>query len=284
MASIAFIGAGTMGGFMAANLIKQGHALRVHSRTRSRAQDLLAQGAVWADTPRIAARDAEVVITMVGGPRDVEQIYLEGVIEAAPAGALLIDMTTSSPSLAARIHAAAKARSLGALDAPVTGGPQGAEAGSLIIMAGGDAEDFERARPVLSAMGRTLLHYGGPGSGQRAKLVNQTVGMQNMISAIEGLFFARKAGLDTDQVLNMLQNGLTDSKALHGLAPRALKGEFPPNFNPVHVVKDLTLAIEEADSLGIDLPGLKTARQRWEELVSRFPEARAVHEVARLYM
>ena len=283
MARIGFIGTGTMGGHMVANLLKHGHVAAVHSRTKSRAEGLLAQGAVWAESPGDAARGADAVITMVGGPPDVEQIYFGALIEAAPSGALLIDMTTSSPRLAERIHAAASARSLHALDAPVTGGPQGAQTGSLIVMVGGDSADFEAARPILSAMGQTLLHYGKPGNGQRAKLANQVVGMENMLSAIEGLFFARKAGLDTDKFLEMLQNGLTDSKSLRGLAPKALKGEYPPNFHPIHVVKDLTLALEEADVLGIDLPGLRNARERWAELVRRFPEARAVHEIARLY-
>lgn len=283
MAYIAFIGTGMMGKFMAGHLLNGGHALTVHSRTRSKAEPLIGQGALWADSPAAAAVAADVVVTMVGGPSDVERIYFDDVLGAARPNALLIDMTTSSPRLAQRIHAAAKARGLGALDAPVTGGPQGAEAGKLIIMAGGDAEDLERARPVLALMGETLLHYGAPGNGQRAKLVNQTVGMLNMISAIEGLFFARKAGLDTEQMLQMLQAGLTDSKSLRGIAPRALKGDFAPNFHPAHVVKDLTLAIDEADSLGIDLPVLKAARARWQTLIRQYPDARAVHEVARLY-
>ncbi len=288
MARIAFIGAGRMGRSMAGHLLKQGHTLTVYNRTRASADALVAAGATWADTAVEAVREAEFVITIVGGPPDVEQIYLGGakaggVIDAMAPQAVLIDMTTSSPRLAERFHAAAKARGLGALDAPVTGGPQGADGATLTIMVGGDDTDLERARPVLSAMGSTVLHYGKPGGGHRAKLVNQTVGMLNLLSALEGLFFARKAGLDTDQVLTMLQNGLTSSKSLFGLAPLALKGEFPPNFHPAHVLKDLTLAVEEADSLGLDLPVLKTARLRWKLLLERFPQARAVHEVARLY-
>lgn len=282
--NVAFVGTGIMGKAMAANLMKAGHALTVHSRTRQKAEALLAQGARWADSPAAAAAGADCFVTMVGGPQDVEQIYFGGALERAMPGALLVDMTTSSPRLAERIHAAAKARGLAALDAPVTGGPQGAAGASLIIMVGGDRADFERARPLLSAMGNSLIHFGGPGSGQRAKLVNQVVAMQNILSAIEGLFLARKAGLDTEAVLQMLQNGMADSKSLRGAAARALKGDFTPNFDPRHVVKDLNLAIEEADSLGLALPGLMNARARWQELVRRFPEARAVQEVARLYL
>lgn len=166
----------------------------------------------------------------------------------------------------------------------MTGGPPGAQGGTLTIAVGGDKADFERALPVLSTMGSTLVHFGAAGNGQRAKLVNQVVAMQNIIAAIEGLFLSRKAGLDGDAVLQMLQSGMADSKSLRASATKAFQGDFAPNFNPAHVVKDLTLAIEEADSLGLDLPGLKNARARWRELVKRFPDARAVQEVARLYM
>jgi 3-hydroxyisobutyrate dehydrogenase len=284
MTHIAFIGTGTMGQFMAAHLLKAGHQLTLFSRTRSKAESLLNQGAQWADSAAAAAAGAQVIISMVGTPDDVRNIYFDGILHAASPGAILIDMTTSSPQLAQDISHAAHARGLQALDAPVTGGPQGAESGKLIIMVGGEASVLECARPILSLMGETLLHYGPSGHGQRAKLVNQTVGMLNMLSAIEGVFFARKAGLDTEQMLQMLQAGLTDSKSLRGVAPRALKGDFAPNFHPAHVIKDLTLAIQEADALGLDLPMLKAARERWVKLLQEFPQARAVHEVARLYM
>lgn len=285
MQKIAFIGTGIMGLSMASNLLKAGYPVTVFTRTRSKAEPLLAQGATWAVTAQAAAQEADVVISMVGVPADVRQIYLgaDGALAAMRPGSLLIDMTTSSPRLAAELQAAARERGVGALDAPVTGGPAGAASGKLIIMVGGEAADFERARAVLAAMGETLLHYGAAGNGQRAKLVNQTVGMLNMLSAIEGLFFARKAGLDTDQMLQMLQAGLTDSKSLRGAGPLALKGEFTPNFRPAHVVKDLTLAIEEADALGLDLPMLKAARGRWQALIEQYPDAVAVQEVARLY-
>jgi len=282
--NIAFIGTGIMGQRMAANLIKAGHALTLYSRTRHKAEALLAQGARWADSPSAAAQDADCVITMVGTPKDVEQIYFGGILDHARPGALLIDMTTSSPKLAERIHAAAKARGVCALDAPVTGGPPGAEAGTLTIMVGGDRADLDRAAPVLSKLGATLSYFGAPGNGQRAKLVNQVVAMQNILGAIEGLFLARKAGLDGDTMLHTLQNGMADSKSLRNSAAKAIKDDFAPNFNPAHVVKDLSLAIEEADALGLDLPGLKNARARWQELIERFPNARAVQEVARLYM
>jgi len=281
---VAFVGAGMMGRGMASSLMKAGHAVLLHTRTRQKAEPLLAQGARWAASPGEAARDAHCVVTMVGTPQDVEAIYFGGILESAQPGALLIDTTTSSPRLAQRIHAAAKAKDLAALDAPVTGGPQGAEKASLTIMVGGEQADFERARPLLAAMGSTLVYMGAAGNGQRAKLVNQALAMQNILAAIEALFLARRAGLDMDATLAMLQSGMADSKSLRGSAVRALKGDFEPNFSPAHVVKDLTLAIEEADSLGLDLPGLKNARSRWQALLERYPNAGAVQEVARLYL
>lgn len=280
---VAFIGTGIMGARMAARLIDAGHRLTVHSRTARKAEPLLARGARWAATPAQAAAHAECVFTMLGGPADVEAVYFGALLDAARPGTLLVDASTSSPRLAERIHAAAKARALRSLDAPVSGGPPGAESGALTIMVGGEASDFAAAQPLLGTLGATVLHLGAPGNGQRAKLVNQVVAMQNVIGAIEGLFLARKAGLDTSLVLQVLQNGMADSKSLRNSATRALQGDFSPNFHPAHVVKDLQLALEEAEALGMDLPGLRNARERWQELLRRFPEARAVQEVARLY-
>lgn len=281
---IGFIGCGIMGSRMAARLLDAGHTVCLYARTGSKAEALVERGATLAATPAAAAKEAECVITMVGGPRDVEALYFDHLLDAAPEGALLVDSTTSSPRLAERIHEEAARRRLAALDAPVTGGPPGAESGTLTIMAGGLRDDFDRAQPVLATLGSTLLYFGSAGNGQRAKLVNQVVGMQNVLAAVEGLFLARRIGLDGELALQMLQNGMADSKSLRNSAARALRGDFTPNFNPVHVVKDLALAVEEADAHDLDLPGLRTARQRWQTLVERYPEARAVQEVARLYL
>ena len=223
---------------------------------------------------------------MVSAPADVEEVYFGkgGVLESAKAGALLVDMTTSSPKLAERIHAAAKAKGLRAIDAPVTGGEQGAAEGTLTIMVGGDKADFDAAQPLLATMGKTIVYFGAAGQGQRAKLVNQVIVSQNVLSAIEGLFFSRKAGLDGETMLATLQTGTADSKALRIQAARAFRGDFTPGFYPKHLVKDITLAIEEADSLGIDLRGLKNTRARWLELLYKHPEAKAIQDLARLYM
>jgi 3-hydroxyisobutyrate dehydrogenase len=282
----AFVGLGIMGVRQAANLMAGGFPLAAYSRSAEKADPLVAKGARRAVTIADACKGADAVITMVGAPADVEEIYFGkgGVLESAKAGALLIDMTTSSPRLAERIHAAAKAKGLHAIDAPVTGGEQGAAEGTLTIMVGGDKPDFDAAQPLLAKMGKTLVHFGAAGQGQRAKLVNQVIVAQNVLAAIEGLFFSRKAGLDGELMLATLQTGTADSKALRIQAAKAFRGDFTAGFYPKHLVKDITLAMEEADSLGIDLRGLKTVRARWLELLYKFPEAKSIQDLARLYM
>jgi 3-hydroxyisobutyrate dehydrogenase len=282
----AFIGTGIMGVRQAANVLAGGFSLVAYSRSPEKADPLVAKGARRASTIAEASKGADAVITMVSAPADVEEVYFGkgGVLDSAKPGALLIDMTTSSPKLAERISAAAKAKGLRAIDAPVTGGEQGAAEGTLTIMVGGDKADFEAAQPLLAKMGKTIVHFGASGQGQRAKLVNQVIVAQNVLAAIEGLFFSRKAGLDGEVMLATLQTGTADSKALRIQAAKAFRGDFTPGFYPKHLVKDLTLAMEEADSLGIDLRGLKTVRARWLELLYKFPEAKSIQDLARLYM
>jgi len=282
----AFIGIGIMGLRQAANVAAGGFPLTAYSRSPEKADPLVAKGARRATSIADASRDADAIITMVSAPADVEEVYFGkgGVLDSAGPGALLVDMTTSSPKLAERIYAAAKAKGMRAIDAPVTGGEQGAAEGTLTIMVGGDQADFDAAQPLLSKMGKTIVHFGAAGQGQRAKLVNQVIVSQNVLSAIEGLFFSRKAGLDGETMLQTLQTGTADSKALRIQAAKAFRGDFTPGFYPKHLVKDITLAIDEADSLGIDLRGLKNTRARWLELLYKHPEAKAIQDLARLYM
>jgi len=284
MQKVAFIGIGIMGVRQAANLLRAGFPLTAYARTPAKAAPLVALGAKLAATPAEAAKDADVVITMVGAPKDVEQMYFPQLLEAARPGALLVDMTTSSPKLAVRIWEAAKAKGLRALDAPVTGGETGAEQGTLTIMVGGESADFEAARPVLAKMGTNLVHFGPAGNGQRAKLVNQIIVQQNILASIEGLFYSKRAGLDPELVLATLQTGTADSKALRGQGAKALRGDFTPGFYPVHALKDVEIAIEEADALGLDLQGLKTSRDRYKELLRRYPDVKSIQDLARLYM
>lgn len=284
MQKIAFIGIGIMGVRQAANLMKAGFPLTAFARTAAKAVPLVDKGATLAPSPAEAARDADVVITMVGAPMDVETLYFTQVLDNAKPGALLIDMTTSSPKLAERIWQAARDKGLRALDAPVTGGEVGAEKGTLTIMVGGDKADFDAAQPVLGAMGTNVVHFGAAGNGQRAKAVNQIIVQQNVLAAMEGLFYSRRAGLDGELVLKTLATGTADSRALRGQGALALRGDFTPGFYPVHALKDLEIAIEESDALGMDLKGLKNMRDRWKELLRRHPEAKSIQDLARLYM
>lgn len=263
---VSFIGTGIMGSSMAGHLLAAGHPLHVHSRTRSKAEPLISRGAQWHDTPEAAAAAAEVTLTMLGLPSDVEQVYFgagsaAGIIAAAAAGSLLIDMTTSSPRLAERIAAAAAFRGLAAVDAPVSGGDVGARNATLVIMAGGDEPAFERARPLLELLGKSVTRLGAAGSGQRCKLANQVAVAVGMVAWCEALAAARAGGLDAATVQQVISGGAAGSWGLTNLAPRALVGDFAPGFLVRHLVKDIHLARQEAEVTGLELPGLAVAER-----------------------
>ena len=265
-APVTFIGTGIMGGSMAGHLLAAGHPLHVHSRTRAKTEPLLARGATWHDTPASAAADGQVVVTMLGLPSDVEQVYFgtdasPGIIATASPGSLLIDMTTSSPQLAERIAAAAAARGLAAVDAPVSGGDVGARNAQLVIMAGGDQPAFERARPLLELLGKSVTRLGPAGSGQRCKLANQVAVAVGMVAWCEALAVARAGGLDAAAVQQVISGGAAGSWGLTNLAPRALAGDFAPGFLVRHLVKDIHLARQEAEVTGLELPGLAVAER-----------------------
>ena len=268
--SIAFIGLGIMGGAMAGHLQAAGHTLHLHSRTRAKAERLIAAGGVWHDDPGDAAAAADLVITMVGLPSDVEGLYLPpgGLVARARPGAVLIDMTTSTPSLAVRIAEAARARGLAALDAPVSGGPQGAQGAKLSIMVGGDAAAFELVLPVLQRMGTNIVRQGGPGAGQHCKMSNQVVIAGTIMGVAEGLAYARRAGLDPALVLQSIGTGAAGSFQLTANGAAMLKGDFAPGFMIEHFVKDMTIALAEAEANGLDLVGLKTALAQYRRLLA----------------
>ena len=268
--TVAFIGTGVMGARMAGHLMDAGYTLSVHNRTRTRADELVARGATWADTPGEAAAHADVVITMVGYPADVEDVYLApgGILETARPGALLVDMTTSSPALAEKISRAAAERGLLAMDAPVSGGDVGARNATLTIMAGGDAEAFSAAEPVLRVMGTNVVRQGGPGAGQHTKMANQIAIAGCMLATVESLSYAREAGLDPRTVLASIGAGSAASWSLANLAPRILDGDFAPGFYVKHFVKDMRIAMSSAEEMGLDLPGLACAKRLYELLES----------------
>jgi 3-hydroxyisobutyrate dehydrogenase len=265
---IAFVGTGVMGRSMAGHLRVAGHPLHVYNRTKEKAQPLLDAGARWHDSAGSAAAAAAVVITMLGFPRDVEESYLAmgGIVERARPGALLVDMTTSSPELARRIAAAASARGLDALDAPVSGGDIGAREAKLVIMAGGRPEAFERARPVLSLLGRNLALQGPAGSGQHCKMANQIACAVGMVAWCEALAYANRAGLDPARVLGSISGGAAGSWAMTTLAPRALAGDFAPGFYVKHIRKDIGIAVASAQEMGLELPGLDCARRLYDRV------------------
>lgn len=260
---LGWIGTGVMGLSMAGHLLDKGYPLTVYSRTKPKAQPLLDRGAAWADTPGDVARDCGIVFTMVGFPNDVREVYLgvHGLLEAARPGQVFVDMTTTSPTLAVEIAAVALTRGTTALDAPVTGGDVGARNATLSIMVGGDASAFGRVRPILEALGRTILHHGGPGSGQHAKLTNQIVIAGTMVGVCEALLYAAKAGLDLPRVVESISQGAAGCWTLDNLAPKMIAGDYRAGFFIEHFIKDMGLALDEARRMNLALPGLALVHQ-----------------------
>jgi len=282
--TIAFIGTGVMGKSMAGHLLKAGYSLNVCNRTRSKADDLVEAGAKWCDTPGDAVGDAQVTITIVGLPQDVEAVYLgdEGIIERAPEGAYLIDMTTSSPELARRIDEEARTKGRHAIDAPVSGGDFGAREASLSIMIGGTREDFDAVLPVLEVMGKNIVLQGQAGSGQLTKMANQIAVASGMIAVSESLVYAKRAGLDPDTVLKSIGGGAAASSALSNLGPKMIAGNFEPGFYVKHFIKDMRIAIESADAMNLDLPGLKLAKKLYDQLSAEGGEDNGTQAIYKL--
>ncbi len=283
--AIAFIGTGVMGRSMAGHLMAAGHALHVFNRTREKAKPLLDVGARWHDSAGEAAANAGVVITMLGFPHDVEESYLGkgGIVERAPKGALLIDMTTSSPILARRISAAASAKGQAALDAPVSGGDIGAREARLVIMVGGDPAAFERAQPILAVIGKNIALQGPAGAGQHCKMANQIACAVGMVAWVEALAYAKRAGLDPSRVHGSISGGAAGSWALTHLGPRALAGDFAPGFYVKHIRKDIGIAVASADEMGLALPGLDCARKLYDQVASKGWEEFGTQVLYRLY-
>ena len=269
-AEIGFIGLGIMGQNMALHLQRAGYRLHVYNRTKSKADALIAGGAYWHDSPGSVAANADVVITMVGYPADVEEIYLsdDGIVVNAREGAYLIDMTTSEPSLAVRIAEAAKARGLHALDAPVSGGEMGARDARLSIMVGGVQEDFDAVKLLFDIMGENIRLQGGPGAGQHTKMCNQIVVAGNMLAVAEGLTYAENFGLDPTEVLDSIGTGAAQSFLLTALGPKMISGDFAPGFFVHHFIKDMGIALKEAEKMGIQLPALRTAESLYKKVAA----------------
>ena len=268
--AIGFIGVGVMGRSIVGHLLKAGYPVVVYTRSKAKAEAALAAGAQWADSPAALAPKCTLIFTMVGFPADVEEVYLgpTGLVALAPVGALLVDLTTSAPALAKRIAAAAQARGLASLDAPVTGGDVGAQKATLSIMVGGDAVAFARAETVLKLFGQTVVYHGPAGSGQHAKMCNQIMIAGTMMGLCEALAYAHGAWLDAQAMLKSTGGGAASSWSLQNLAPRILAGNFAPGFYVKHFCKDLAIALAAAREMGLDLPGLALGGKLYRELAA----------------
>lgn len=268
MKRVGFIGVGIMGKSMVRNLMKAGFEVAIYTRTKSKVEDVIAEGAVWRESVSACAADREVIITIVGYPKDVEEVYFgeNGIIANAPAGAYLIDMTTSSPKLAARIYREAKEKGLRALDAPVTGGDGGAKAGTLTILAGGDRADFDACMPVFEAMGKNINYEGAAGNGQHTKMCNQIALAGALAGACEALAYARAVGLDEQTMLDSISTGAAGSAQMTNVVPRILKGDYNPGFFIKHFIKDMKLADEEASDASLRLGTLEYILSMYQEL------------------
>ncbi len=266
--SVGFVRIGVMGRSMAGHLMDAGYRVRIHTRTREKARMLEERGAVWCGDLAEVSAGASAVITMVGYPSDVESTYLGegGLVQHAAEGTVLVDMTTSCPSLAERVAEAGSRRGIRVLDAPVSGGDLGAREARLVIMAGGDVSGFGAALPLFQRMGRTIEHLGGPGSGQRCKMANQVAVAVGMVAWVEALVLAEVGGLEPAKVQGLLAGGAAGSWAFSQLAPRALSGDFAPGFFVKHLVKDIGIALEYAAGRGLQMAGLETAGRLYRAL------------------
>ena len=263
---IGWIGTGVMGRWMCEHAMKAGFAATVYNRSRDKAEPLLALGATFADTPKQVAERSDVVFAIVGFPKDVREVFLgaDGALAGSRPGTVLVDMTTSEPSLAVEIHDAAKAKGVHSLDAPVSGGDVGAKNAALSIMIGGEKAAVDAATPIFAAMGKTIVHQGGPGAGQHTKMVNQILISSNMVAVCEALLYGHAAGLDLETVFKSVSVGAAGSKALEVLGPRMLARNFEPGFYVEHFLKDMGIALAEAERMNLCLPGLALAKQLYE--------------------
>lgn len=274
-----------MGKSMAHHLLKSGYPLHIFTRTKEKANDLIKQGARWEETVAALSRVSDVIITMIGTPLDVEQVYFgeNGIIKNATSGTYVVDMTTSKPSLAVQIFERAKEKGIHALDAPVSGGDVGAQHAKLAIMVGGEKAAFEHLLPIFQVMGENIILQGSAGAGQHTKVVNQVSIAPAMIGLCEALIYAQKAGLHPETVLASISTGAAGSWSLSNYAPRMIKGDFAPGFAIKHYIKDMKIALESAKEMNIPTPGLALALEMYEELAAMGEDERGIHALLKYY-
>lgn len=268
MTKIGFIGTGVMGKSVIEHLLNNGHTVTVYNRTKAKAEGLLKKGAVWADTPKEATEVSDVIFTMVGYPTDVEEVYYgeKGIFKAEISDKVLIDLTTSKPSLAEKISMTASEKNAAALDAPVSGGDLGAKKGTLTIMVGGDAQTFNEMKELFELFSSSLELHGPAGSGQHTKMANQIMVAGTMTGLTEMLVYARKAGLDLEKVVKTLSGGAAGNWSLENYSPRILKEDYTAGFFVKHFIKDLRIVLDEAEKMDLDLPSTRSAKELYEQL------------------
>lgn len=276
---IGWIGTGVMGASMLKRIMEDGYSATVFNRTKAKAEPLLDMGAKWADTPQKVAEQADVIFTIVGFPKDVEEVYFgeQGVLQGVRPGSILIDMTTTRPSLAEEIHERALTKGIKSIDAPVSGGDVGAQNGTLSIMVGGDKKDVDAIMPLLEIMGKNIIYEGKAGAGQHTKMCNQITIAGTMIGVCESLLYGYKAGLDLNVMLEAISGGAASCWTLGNLAPRMVKRNFDPGFYVEHFIKDMEIALEEARKLNLVLPGLALVHQLYKAVEAQGHGRKGTH-------
>ncbi len=285
MKRIGFVGVGVMGSSMVRNLMKHGFDVSIYTRTKSKAESVISEGAKWCDSVKECAADKDVVITIVGYPKDVEEVYFgeDGILENVPSGSTVIDMTTTSPTLSKKIYDVAKAQGVYALDAPVSGGDTGARNGTLAIMCGGDKAVFDSAMDVFEAMGKNIVYEGGPGMGQHCKMANQIALAGALASVCEAITYAKEAGLDTRTMLDTIGTGAAASWQLSNNGYKMLDKDYAPGFYVSHYIKDMRIAEEEAAARGRKLPILDKVLSEFLRLKEQGGEMEGTQALIKVY-
>ena len=279
---VGWIGTGVMGKSMCRHVQDAGYKISVYNRTRSKAEELLAKGAAWAQSPREVAKKSDITFTIVGYPKDVYDIYFGqyGILAGAERNSIVVDMTTSQPLLAREIYREAKEKGVYAVDAPVSGGDVGAREAKLSIMIGGDKDVVEHLHPLFQLMGKNIAYMGPAGAGQHTKMCNQILVATTMIGVVETLLYGYKAGLDLDEVISAIGAGAAGCWSINNLGPRIVKRNFDPGFLVEHFVKDMGIALEEARRMSLALPGLALAHQLYVALIAQGKGKLGTHALA----
>lgn len=285
MKTIGWIGTGVMGSSMAGHILAAGYPVNVYNRSKEKTRPLTDKGAIWRESPAEVAAVSDIVFAIVGYPEDVQEVFLgtQGLLSTAREGTILVDMTTSEPSLARRIFEEGKAKGVSVLDAPVSGGDVGAKEARLAIMTGGEKQTYDQVLPLFQLMGKNIALMGGPGAGQDTKMVNQIHIASTMVGLVESLLYAHKAGLKMEEVIGLIEKGAAGSWSLSNYGPRIAKGNFDPGFFVKHFVKDMGIALKEARRMNLSLPGLAMAQQFYIAAMAQGMENLGTHSLYKVF-